>query len=561
MEYNLKRDGFLAVSKRFIAAGLIWHIGAAFLINLLLLALPLLMLQVYDRIIPFRSYNTLTWLTFGVLIALSLELILTNARDKVLKAVALKQTNTDDVFAFDCTMRTGVDKFKNHGPATYLKYFTQLARTQNNSANQLAVMLPDIVFVAVFLIVLTAIGGRLVLVPLACGFLMAILVAKSKKQLKTLENHFHNSDTQLLKMFIRNLTTLFSAKVSGQLHARKDLVEQHQTFQSQSYHMATLAKLSLDANLTTLNQLSFVASVFVGSIMVVSGQLSVGALSAATLLSTRAMQPLSKTLQLWKAKSVQSREHVHRLLKNNVRPRSVTPLPRPCGTILLKDVTVVGPMGKLLRKVNFAQNACTSVCLDTDANELSRLFLHIIAGLRLPDEGIAIVDGFSPALRNLGSASAHISYLGEQRAIFSGSVFENMVGFSDDESRHERAIDYAKQFGLDAYIRKLPDGYQTHLNDVNADALPPGMKQRVALIRALSIDAKLLLLDRPEHDLDAAGCEQLCRILVDEKKTRTLTYSTANPSLKNLADFRYQFENGRLIQTEQRQKQLSLRRA
>ncbi len=560
MAYKQKWAKYCSTCTPFMSSQLLWSLGAAFLINLLSLALPLMMLQVYDRIIPFHSYSTLAWLTLGVLSALAFELFLTGARDTFLKSTHNEQNNEEDLFVLECILRTDTEQVRKTGTAKYLKTFSQISQRDDNPSNSVSAVLPDAVFILIFLSVLTALGGWLVAVPVTACAVMTIVVVKSKATLTNFESASQKSENETQKIIISSLHRLFDIRITGQHKSYKIQIENKQLTQGKEFFKRNVGKFFLESTLVTINQLSFIVLIFVGGIMVVDGKLSVGALSAATLLSTRAIQPALRLLNIWKGKALHSRSKIYHDLRSEMRPRAKSPLPAAKGNIALKNITLFGPMGKLLRDVSFSQLPCTSACINSRQNGSVSLLLRIIVGMKLPDDGAVLIDGFSPALRNLSCAENHISYLGDQRAIFTGTILENITGFSNEENRRESAIKYSKLFGLDVFVRKLPDGYHTQLNDVMADPLPPGMKQRVALIRAFSVPSSLLVLDRTEYDLDADGCEKLCAILSSEKHKRTITLSTENPSIATVADTFYRLQEGQLVRADKNLK-ISIRQS
>ena len=164
-----------------------------------------------------------------------------------------------------------------------------------------------------------------------------------------------------------------------------------------------------------------------------------------------------------------------------------------------------------------------------------------------PTEGRITIDGHDLAKFDPHSIREQIVYMPQQSVLFQGTIMDNLTGFRGDEAI-EPALRIAAKLGLDAAIARLPDGYQSRVGESGTDALPSGIRQRIAIAHAIAREPRVILFDEANSYLDAAG-DALLRTLLEEIKERTtLILVSHRPSLLQLADELYEIKDGVLVQ-------------
>jgi ATP-binding cassette subfamily C protein LapB len=182
--------------------------------------------------------------------------------------------------------------------------------------------------------------------------------------------------------------------------------------------------------------------------------------------------------------------------------------------------------------------------------------LMVMAGLRRPDAGRVWLDGrHDPYRHTEASLLGQIVHVSDRAPVFSGTLMENMTSFAPPlGSRNsaaapldrDRALDLADRLGLTGLAGRLPDGFNTEVGPGSIYALPHGLAQRIALVRALYCQPRILLFDAANTALDTGGDAMLRQLLVERPGRCTLVLVSQRPSLLALADRVFTLAEGRL---------------
>jgi ATP-binding cassette subfamily C protein len=258
----------------------------------------------------------------------------------------------------------------------------------------------------------------------------------------------------------------------------------------------------------------------VGGWLAVAGQISMGAIIAASVLLSRGLQPVEQLVRLWPA-IVQGRQAMQSLAalfdqtEADAAPRMR--LPDPTGRLTLDRIVVRSPDGSalLLKNIAFAM-APGEICGIIGASGAGKTTLaRVAAGAVVPDLGEVRIDDANARDWDAEALAQHIGYLPQDSALLPGTVAENISRFAcdrgeDRESVDARTIAAAEIAGVHKLILGLPAGYETRIGD-GAHQLSAGQAQRIALARALYGDPVIIVLDEPNSALDAEGEAALIR--------------------------------------------------
>ncbi len=113
----------------------------------------------------------------------------------------------------------------------------------------------------------------------------------------------------------------------------------------------------------------------------------------------------------------------------------------------------------------------------------------------------------------------------------------------------DKAVAEAKNLGLDEAIKRMPLGYDTLVGDGAADTLPGGIRQRIAIARALVCQPDYVLFDEANTSLDAASDEILKKAILRLKGKCTIILVSHRPSLVKIADYGYKITDQGLKDT------------
>lgn len=531
-----------------------WHqIGIALTLNILSLAIPIMMLQVYDRIIPHQSYGTLVMLLSGVLIALALDAALRVIRAWLVGWSAASQEHGAGCAALDHVVRSDMPAFEKEGPGVHMQNFMALSRLRELYSGQTLTAMVDVPFAVLFLGLVAYLGGWLALVP--TGLLVAFMFAARYVGIdlkKSLEARAA-SDDEKAGFVVSVLTGIHTIKAIGMEAPMMRHFEAYQkTITEDSYKVAIASNAATTLS-ATFGQLSTILTATFGCLMVLNGSLSVGGLSACTLLAGRAIQPIQRVLGTWlrmQDLSISQAQAADIFKTPTVERSDKSPFQQPEGRIIVENVSFAYPDSKpLIDAVALLVEPGEVVALGGEKGSGKSTLLQLIAGIYYPTNGIIRVDDVNPAAHGLSRLAGRIGYLPQQGTIFRGTILDNLTGFRNSEDIVAQAKETAFQLGLNTIIDMLPRGYNTILSDTTADPVPPGVKQRIALCRVLANKPAVLLFDDADRALDKEGYNQLFRMIGRLKGRCTIVMISHDQNLLSFADHFYEMKNGRLLKS------------
>lgn len=472
---------------------------ATFTLSLLGLALPLVMLQIFDRIIPFRATETLLVLFLGLLVVLSFEVAMKILRAAVMNAQAVRYSVEVSETVLDRVLRA--DEKKQASPLSLMHSFLlSPLRIRDSIAGTGRLSMIELPFSVLGLGLIWLLAGPLVLVPLAgFGILLAVaIVVKGihRRKLTTREE----SDARRYHLFEQLIVHIGSVK-ANQLEAglnNRYRTDQHRAARaSQAVYFSS----NLFQSLAQSINLGFSAAIVcAGAYLVLQRQIGAAELAACTMLNGRAAQPLMNAIQHWTSREgfTKSRETVTEALALRQKP----PLPVPKSTlsargtnVLFDEVTLrTSQSGRaLLRNFSFAARG-GFIGVSSGSTGNARAAFKCILGEQVPDKGHVTVNGHPAHQMRHFRGMNGIVYISDQPDTFEGSLIFN-IALTDDPETVDRAYQAANILGLEENINKLPHGYQSDLRESGILMASRGFLQRVNLARALTHKPSILLID------------------------------------------------------------------
>jgi ATP-binding cassette subfamily C protein LapB len=520
-------------------------------LNILGLALPLALLQIYDRIIPNNSRGTLLLLIGGVVVAVLLEALLRIARGEIVSWLGIQFEHRAGCDAFARMMGAPVDELERTGAGELIERLSGLPLVREVFSEHWTLAVCDLPFVLVFLGMIWYLAGWLVLAP--AGVLMLFVVTAGLGA-RAVERSIANFNT------VRDRRQNFNIEVIQGVHAVKSMAMEGQMIQryarlqeavaGASHNMVLGNSKALSAG-AAFAQLVTLSVVVFGGLQVVDNVLTVGGLSACTLLAGRALQPVQKAVGLW------TRYQTARLMRR--RFESVFALTQDVEQAQPIRREIVG--GIELSGVKFGYNDAGDdlfsgidlrvqpgerIAITGDNGCGKSTLLRVIFGTVAPTAGEVRIDGdlveeYDPVpLRS--QAMAFVPQRGE---LFRGTITENLTMFRP--GLRKEALRIARALGLDEVVYRLPQGYETLVADGSSEMLPRGVTQRIAVVRALAVRPRILLFDEANATMDGHGDEQLRHYLETLDRGTTLVLVTLRPSLQRLADRVLNLKDGKLV--------------
>ncbi|RCK45851.1 peptidase domain-containing ABC transporter [Thalassospira profundimaris] len=545
-----RRPGLNIGTLSHLRAGRFSLLIAALVINLLSLALPITLLQVYDRVLPHNSIPTLTLLILGVLGALLVEAMLRLGRAYISSLSAAKFEHESSQRAIGHLLSTSLIDYDKTAPGLHLQRLNSLNLLRDFYAGQAIGAIVDLPFIILFLALIAIIGGVLVAVPL--GILIAFFVTASilGRQLRNALDKRSQSDERRYNFIIETLTGIHTIKSMAMENL---MVRRHEQLQEQCSGDDQLAARSAHAAVNasaTFSMLTMVLVAAIGSVLVIEGQLTVGGLAACTMLSGRSIQPLQRAMSLWtQFQNIRvARQRVRELFEIDPEDKPGAPeMPLLNGKIELRNLGFAHADGKkIFDRLDLVIEPGDSIAITGDNGTGKTTLLWLLMGALHPDEGDILLDGKRPKDYSAESTRRQIAYLPQHGVMFKGTILENITGFRK-EIGVERVIEISRRLGLDDIVMRMPEGYDTEVGGQASETLPRGVKQRIAVARALIDYPRIVLFDEANSSLDMAGDNIMASLMLELKKHCTLVMVSHRPSLIALANKQYRIVDHHLV--------------
>ncbi len=524
---------------------------AAVMVNLLALASPLFMMNVYDRVVPNAAFPTLWVLAFGVFVAFFFDFLLKNLRSHFVDTAGRKADNTISARIFEqlLGMKMAARPPSVGVHAANLKEFETL-RDFFTSATIIAAI--DLPFILLFIIIIWLIAGPVavvpaVLVPLVIG-LGVMLQAPLDKVIKESmrEGAFKSS------LVFETLSGLETIKaLSAESHMQRKWEEL--TEEASRTHVKARAISSFGINFAMLAaNLCSAAMVVYGAYLIADQKISMGALIAAVILSGRAMGPLASVAGIL-TKFSQSKEALDRLnalMKSPVeRPdgQAFISMPVMKGRIEFKDVVFRYPHQKnpALNGVSFTIEPGEHVGVIGAVGSGKTTIERLILNLYQPDSGSVQIDGVDVRQIDPADLRRNVGVVQQTPYLFFGSVRENLT--LGHESVPDSAVLRAAELsGVMNFLRDSEAGLDTQVGE-RGESLSGGQRQAIAIGRALLYDPPLLLLDEPTASIDPGSEKRLYTHLKELIKGKTILLVTHKSAVLGLIDKLILMDRGRIV--------------
>jgi ABC-type bacteriocin/lantibiotic exporter with double-glycine peptidase domain len=260
--------------------------------------------------------------------------------------------------------------------------------------------------------------------------------------------------------------------------------------------------------------------------------MSIGALIAANMLTSRVINPMNQLVAAWRNLSLY-RTAALRLAtvfaaEDDRRESEVTHA-RPQGVVGLEGVRFKfdGAKRPAVDGVRFALRPGGLHGIVGRNGSGKTTLLKLMQGLYRPDEGRVLLDGADIAQFTRTELAGWMGYVPQETVLFRGSVRDN-IAVGQPDAADEKILEASKQAGAHFFIVDLPDGYATDIGEAGA-RLSVGERRAIAIARALIADTPVMLLDEPTAGLDRPAEEQLRNLLSALARTRNVIVVTHSP--------------------------------
>jgi ATP-binding cassette, subfamily C, bacterial LapB len=498
--------------------------------HLLALALPLALLQTYDRILPNESYSTTFVLALGVSVAIVLEALLRYGRSALFAYIGEAFEGRMTLLQLEHLMRANGKAVHEQGVPALADAVRAVGQVRDFWSGNAAATLHELPFLVIYIALIAYIASWLALVPIVLTIvaLIAALVvtratASSMHELETADAERRN----LAWGIFGSLVEVKAMAAEPMLTRRyRDVVARVMTADARMENQLALIR----ENGALLSQISIVVVVTLGAFMVVAGHLTTGGLAACTLLAGRSIGPAMGAF-VYLSRLGYRREaerKIEGLLSLPQAPRWESSGNRVfsggeirlSGTVL-RDGRVTIPRGNVAR-VDAIDPLAATALLEAVARLDESLDVHVTYD-GLPATAFAN--------RSLTDAIAVVSW---RTTMIGGTLLDNLTLFS--RQYDGQAIALMQRLGLNTFVDGLKQGLLTPVGPAGAEFVSPGIAVRIGLIRALVRRPAVLCLDEVGVALDLDGRRRLVEILKEVKGQTTIFLVSQDPSFQQIVD-------------------------
>lgn len=507
----------------------------SFFINLLALAVPLFSLQVYDRVVGHRGLVTLVALCCGVALAFLFDYLLRVARSRLLQDTALRIDIPLGRWLYEKLAGLPLAVVESRSSAYWRGLFQDASAIRAVFSGHTALLLADTPFAVLFLLVIAVIATPLFWLLMLVIPLFLLLGWWSTRKLNDSAaqewRHFRHHESYIAELLAGQGT------VKSLQADRMGIPEWEALYAASLVHSRQHGE-GMDKAVLYGQMLASATTVLLvacGALAILEQSLTMGALIATTMLSSRILGPLNQLVAQWKSfarchQAMKELEHFAHLPQMVMQPAIIRPQPSPALVVEQVSYTHTGAGHPSIAGVHLAFRPGEIIGIVGRNGCGKSTLLKLMQGLYTPQQGRILLDGMDMMQLSRAELSAWIGYVPQECFLFQGTIRENLCKAWPDAT-DEAILQAVTMAGAESFINALPEGYATQIGE-NGFRLSGGQRQRLAIARALLQQPPILLLDEVTSHLDTEAEALLRNHLVQYAATgKLVVMATHSPQM------------------------------
>ena len=516
--------------------------------NVLLLVQPLYMLQIYDRVVPSASLDTLIYLSLFALGALAVLGVMEVVRALYANRVASRLDRALGASAFLAAL---------NGPRAELgdvQPLRDLSTIRTLIASRSLFFLFDLPFTPFFVLFMYFIHPVLFWITLAGMVVMVAIALVNQMATSKLDRQAAEALTGAMssaQSFIRNAETV---RALGMTENAVELWGDRFSQSIGASDRVARTNAVYGGISRTIRIFLQIAILGAGGYLVLAQEMTAGMIFASSMISGRALQPLDQIIGGWRQLTEAGRawKRLSALsARNDARVFDID-LPAPVGSLVVDQLVYFLPNADsgappLIKRVSFAVQAGEAVALIGPSQAGKSTLARLIVGAIRPRSGVVRIDGADVQNWDSDELGKHIGYMSQDVELFPGTIAQNISRFEPD-APDEKVIEAAKLACVHELVLGQKNGYQTLIGPSGV-RLSGGERQRIGLARAFYGNPRLVMLDEPNANLDTEGEAALERAILDAKQRKTtVLLITHRPSIAQKCDRVVMMRDGQIEQ-------------
>ncbi len=530
-----------------------WLVFSSFMSNLAGLATPLLIMIIYDRVIPSGSIDLVTSLALVALILLA-----TDAGFRLIRSTAVAHMGRETehrlgLALFHKLLALPISQIQKASVEQQLARFKQFESLRDVFTGQVLTTVLDLPFTLIFLAVLYALSPQIALLIMVLIVVFVVLTCGTLPIQKGL-NAKAAEEKSALQSFV------FETAENQRAIQRLGLVDYwDRRGAALSKNSASATRRATAFQLITQNlgqslmAVAGLGAVSLGTLSAMQGDMTFGALIAVLSLVWKVLTPLqslyanSAQIVAFQTSKTQS-DRVLALPEEMVRGVGQSHQKTLRGRISVSGVThrYDAASAPVLSQISLEIEANEFVVIGGGSNSGKTSLLSLLNGFYQPSIGMIQIDGIDMRQIAVDDLRQSITYGLSQPELFYGTVFQNFRLAAPSLSRDE-VMQALEMIGLKAEIESFPEGLDTRLSETFRAAQPLSVLRAIGLARALARGGSVCLLNEPCAGLDAMRVDALVSALRQLKGQRTFIIATQEPEVAKLADRLVYLQNGRVV--------------
>lgn len=519
---------------------------ASITVNILGLATPLILMQIYDRIIAHENKSTLVALIVGGTVAIFIEAFLKFYKGKLLNRLSSEEEFSLSIILLKKVLFSNPKSQKDIKASKLtegIESLNQIRQVKINDALNALFDLPFLFFYVLalyFLNVQIAVFNAIVIIiTITMMFFFTRRESKQKKtwlQLKNEELEFQ-SEILLKSNIIKSIS--LEKILYNQFW---DLKGKLQTY----HHKEKIYSSIITATTQSLSLICLLGTVLLGAFNATEGRITIGGLTACTLIAGKIMQPVFSLIRYW-IRIPEVRIRTDELLDiyniPQITQTEKNHLKDVEKVLSIKNLTIKDGENLIFNDMRFKFDPHQIYMLKNfSANEVEKFFETLIFEFE-EHRNTIFING--TALEKIANSDLRktIFYIPKEGDFFNGTILENISLFSENNQLAELC---ASLLSLDSYYNELKDGYETTLNTEALENLPISLLQRIQLARALYFRPKILLIDKIDQDMDQETKEIFKNTLHRLKTEMTIIFASDLNYENTFYDFDLRLQDGKL---------------